>query len=129
MHRLAKKRRKEALTQPQNDIMSRSVTEEEVRQELSYCQQITRQLHTQYTEGIYMHRYYTMTLKSRLSVTQGNWKQNHWIDHTRLSSSRVQIRFACFLFVIVDWYTRNSTVYEISHETPRLACFAYPSCI
>jgi len=109
--------------------MSRSVTEEEVRQELSYCQQITRQLHTQYTEGIYMHRYYTMTLKSRLSVTQGNWKQNHWIDHTRLSSSRVQIRFACFLFVIVDWYTRNSTVYEISHETPRLACFAYPSCI
>ena len=36
------------------------------------------------------------------------------------------IRFACFLFVIVDWYTRNSTVVEISHETPRLACFAYP---
>jgi len=29
---------------------------------------------------------------------------------------------------IVDWYTRNSSVYEISHETPRLACFAYPSC-
>ena len=33
---------------------------------------------------------------------------------------------ACFLFVIVDWYTRNITVVEISHETPRLACFAYP---
>ena len=23
-----------------------------------------------------------MTLKSRLSVTQGHWKWNHWIDHT-----------------------------------------------
>jgi len=36
-----------------------------------------------------MHKYYTMTLKSRLSVTQGHWKRNHWIDHTRLSSSGV----------------------------------------
>jgi len=36
------------------------------------------------------------------------------------------IRFACFLFAIVDWYTRNSTVVEISDETPRLTCFAYP---
>jgi len=44
---------------------------------------------TQYNEGIYMHKYYTVTLKSRLSVTQGHWKQNQWIDHTRLSSSRV----------------------------------------
>jgi len=58
-------------------------------QELSYRQQIARQLRTQYAEGIYMHKYYTVTLKSRLSVTQGHWKQNHWIDHTRLSSSRV----------------------------------------
>jgi len=36
-----------------------------------------------------MHKYYTVTLKSRLNVTQGHWKQNRWIDHTRLSSSRV----------------------------------------
>ena len=28
-----------------------------------------------------------MTLKSRLRLTQGHWKRNHWIDHTRLSSS------------------------------------------
>jgi len=34
-------------------------------------------------------KYYTVTLKSRLKVTQGHWKRNHWIDHTRLSSSRV----------------------------------------
>jgi len=30
-----------------------------------------------------------MTLKCRLSVTQGHWKWNHWIDHTRLTISRV----------------------------------------
>jgi len=25
-----------------------------------------------------------VTLKPRLRVTQGHWKWNHWIDHTRL---------------------------------------------
>jgi len=30
-----------------------------------------------------------MTLKSRLRVTQGHHKLNHWTDHTRLSSSQV----------------------------------------
>jgi len=39
----------------------------------------------QYAKGIYKHKYYTVTLKSRLRVTQGHWKQNHWTDHTRLS--------------------------------------------
>jgi len=29
-----------------------------------------------------------MTLKSRLRVTQGHWKRNHWIDYTRLTISR-----------------------------------------
>ena len=61
----------------------------DLQQELSYRQQIARQLHTRYVEGIYTHKYYTVTLKSRLSVTQGHWKRNHWIDHTRLSSNRV----------------------------------------
>jgi len=60
-----------------------------IKQELSYRKQIARQLHTQYTEGIYRYKYYTVTLKSRLRVTQGHWKRNHWIHHTRLSSSRV----------------------------------------
>jgi len=36
------------------------------KQELSYRQQIARQLRTQYDEGIYRHKYYTVTLKSRL---------------------------------------------------------------
>jgi len=58
-------------------------------QELSYRQQIARQLRTQYAEGIYRLKYYAVTLKFRLRVTQGHWKRNHWIDHTRLSSSRV----------------------------------------
>ena len=63
--------------------------ENKYKQELSYRQQIARQLRTQYAKGIYRHKYYTVTLKSRLRVTHGHWKRNHWIDHTRLSSSRV----------------------------------------
>jgi len=59
------------------------------RHKLSYRQQIARQLRTQYVEGIYRHTYNTVTLKYRLKVTQGHWKRNHWIDHTRRSSSRV----------------------------------------
>ena len=64
-------------------------TEFKPQQELSYRQHIARQLRTQYAEGIYRHTYYIVTLKSRLRVTQGHWKRNHWIDHTRLSSNRV----------------------------------------
>jgi len=32
-----------------------------------------------------------VTLKSRLSVTQGHWKRNHWIDYTRLSLVLVEL--------------------------------------
>ena len=32
---------------------------------------------------------YAVTLKSRLRVTQGHWKRNRWIDHTRLTISRI----------------------------------------
>ena len=48
-------------------------------QELNYRQQIARQLSTRYAEGICRHKYYTVTLKSKLIVTQGHWKRNHWI--------------------------------------------------
>jgi len=44
----------------------------------------SRKLRTRYAEGIYRHKYYTVTLKSRLSVTQDHWVRNNWIDHTRL---------------------------------------------
>jgi len=52
------------------------------KQELSYRKQIARQLRTQYVEGIYDN---SMILKSRLTVTQGHWKRNHWVNHTRIS--------------------------------------------
>jgi len=40
------------------------------------------QLRTQYLDGINSN---PVTLKSTLMVTQGHWKRNHWIDHTRLT--------------------------------------------
>ena len=55
-------------------------------QELSYRKHIARQLRTQYAEDIYDN---TVTLKSRLTVTQDHWKRNHWGDHTRLTIRRV----------------------------------------
>ena len=31
--------------------------------------------------GTHRPKYYTVTLKSRLRVTQGHWKRNDWTDH------------------------------------------------
>jgi len=56
-----------------------------VEQELSYRKQIVRQLRTQYVEGIRRPKYYTVTLKSRLRITHGHWKLNHWTNHTGLT--------------------------------------------
>ena len=53
-----------------------------IKQELSYRQQNPRQLRTQYAEGIYSLKYYTVTLKYRLRVTQGHRKRKHWIDRS-----------------------------------------------
>ena len=44
-------------------------------QDFSYRKQIARQLRTQYVEGIYRPKHYTVTLKSRLKVIQGHWKK------------------------------------------------------
>ena len=62
-----------------------------VNKNLSGRKQIARQLRRQYmyVEGIYRPKYYTVTLKTRLSVTQCHWKRYRWIDHTRLTISRV----------------------------------------
>ena len=57
------------------------------KQELSYRKQIARQLRTQYVKSIYV--WLPITLKSRSRVTQGHWKRNHWINHTRLTISPV----------------------------------------
>jgi len=40
-------------------------------QELSYRKQIARNLRTQYVEGIYRPKYYTVTLKSKLRSLYG----------------------------------------------------------
>ena len=56
------------------------------QQKFSYRKQIARQLRTQYVERIYDN---PVTLKSRLTVTQGHWKRNHRVDHTRLTIRRV----------------------------------------
>jgi len=37
----------------------------------------------------YRPKYYAVTLKCSLRVTQGHWKRNQWIDHTWLTISRV----------------------------------------
>jgi len=42
------------------------------QQELSYRKQIASKLRIQYVEGIHRPKYYTVTLKSRLRVTQGH---------------------------------------------------------
>jgi len=79
-------------TTEQNQIARTGKSEAEVtnnKQELSYRKQIARTLRTQNVEGTYRPKYYTVTLKYRLRVTQGHWKRNHWTDHTRLTISRV----------------------------------------
>ena len=51
-----------------------------------YRKQIAPQLRTQYVQGVYSD---SVTLKSRLWVTQDHWKRIHWIEHARLTISRV----------------------------------------
>ena len=80
-------------------------------QELSYRKQIARQLRTQYVEGIYKYDN-PVTLKSRLTVTQGHWKRNHWVDHTRLTISRVIGRW--ILLWLWNVGQRSLKVIEIS---------------
>jgi len=60
-------------------------------QELCCRKQIARQQRTEYVEGIYKSKYYTVTFKSELRVSQSHCKWNHWIglDHTRVIISRV----------------------------------------
>ena len=66
-----------------------------VEQELIYRKEIARQLRTQYVEGTDNN---PLTSKPRLKVTQGDWKWNHCIDHTRLIISRVIWRW------IISWH-------------------------
>jgi len=87
-----------------------------IKQQLSYRKQIVRQLRTQYAERMYDN---PVTLKSRLTVTQGHWKRNHWVDHTRLTISQV------IGYWILSWHwnvgQRTLKVIEISANR-KLGC-------
>ena len=88
-----------------------SATVKELLQELSYRKQIMRQLCTQYVDGIFRLKYYTIALKSTLRVSQGRWKRNHWIDHTWLAISRVIWRWiSSWPWNVVRGYSRSLKV-------------------
>jgi len=68
---------------------------------------------TQYVESIYRPKYYTVTLKSRLRVTQGHWKRNHWIHHTRLTYMLVElfdVKYYCDLKMWISGHSRSLKV-------------------
>ena len=81
-----------------------------LQQELSYRQQIARQLRTQYAEGIYRLKYYTVTLKSRLRVTQGHWKRNHWVIHDLVVVELFDVEYYCDLEMWVRGQWRSLKV-------------------
>ena len=62
------------------------------KQELSYRQQIARKLRTQYAEGIYRHKYYTVTLKSRLRVKR---RLSYGLWYNCSSFSFTVLQFCC----------------------------------
>ena len=87
-----------------------------VNKNLSCRKQIVRQLRRQYVEGIYRPKYHTVTLKTRLSVTQCHWKRYHWIDHTRLTISRVIWRW------ILSWPSPPCVLYHFCTGKDSPAC-------
>ena len=77
-----------------NDDFLKVFPEKNLQQELSYRKQITRQLPTQYVEGIHRPKYYTVTLKSRLRVkVTGNktTEQIHSFIHSYSFNVQVDI--------------------------------------
>ena len=84
-----------------------------MKQDLNYRKQIARQLRTQYVEGIYRLKYYTVTLKSRLKVTQGHWKRNHWVDHTRLTVLLVELFDVKYYRDLELWVRGHSRLLKI----------------
>jgi len=65
-----------------------------------------RQLRTQYVEIIYRPKYYTLTLKSRLRITQDH-KRNHWIDHKRLTIQLFDVEYYHDLEMWVRGHSRS----------------------
>ena len=70
--------------------------------------------------------YNPVTSKSRLRVTQGHWKRNHWIDHTRLPINRFIWRLILWWSWTVGW--RSLKVIRTS-TTRKLRCgFLFAFC-
>ena len=64
----------------------------------------------QYVEGIYRPNY-RVTLKSRLRVTHGHWKRNHWIDiHDLLLVELLDVEYYCDLEMWVRGHSRSLKV-------------------
>ena len=76
------------------------------KQKLSYRKQIARKLRTQYAGGIYDN---PVTLKSRLTVTQGHWKRNYWVDiiHDLLSGELLDVEYYRDLETWVRGHSRS----------------------
>ena len=66
--------------------LTQTQTQHKPHKKLSYHKQIALHMCTQYVDGIYGS---SVTLKSRLWVTEGRWEWHHWTDHIRLTISQV----------------------------------------
>jgi len=68
--------------------------------------------------------YNPVTLKSKLRVTQGHWKRNHWIDHTRLTINRVIWRW----IISWPWNLVRGHWLQCARGTVRLSRFCFVPC-
>jgi len=78
-----------------NDDFLKVFPEKNLQQELSYRKQITRQLPTQYVEGIHRPKYYTVTLKSRLRVKVTGNGTTEQIIHDLLLVKLFDVKYYC----------------------------------
>jgi len=62
--------------------------------------------------GTHRPKYYTVTLKSRLRVTQGHWKRNDWTDHIHdlLLVDLFDVKYYCDLEMLVTGHSRSLKV-------------------
>jgi len=82
-----------------------------VNKNYSYRKQIARQLRTQYVKGIHRPKYYTVTLKSRLRVTQGQWKRTTGqIIHDLLLIELFDVKYYRNLEMWVRGYSKSLKV-------------------
>ena len=80
---------------------------------------IANRSRTQYVESSHRPKYYTMTLKSRLRVTRGHWKWNHWsYINDLLLVELFDVKYYRDLEIWVRGYSRSLKV--VPFETPSI---------